>query len=132
RVVLTQKNHQFFKRILEGIISPLLADGRIRLKRVAVVSEARFAKAVVQSLCDEDPVAICLPHMKEMKSYTNYTVTLIRYAERPEEMVTNSLAPAPADKIRRVIHWSETNNADVYVDRSYVGYFLGKNGSNVA
>ena len=130
RVVLTQKNHQFFKKILEGIISPLLVEGRIKIKRVAVVSEARFVKAVVQSICDEDPVALCLPLLKEMKNYTNYTVTLIRHADKPETMVANALAPAPADKILRVIHWND--NADVYVAGEYIGYFLGKHGSNVA
>ena len=36
-IVLSQRSHHYFKRILEGVLSPVFQKGMVRIKRIAVV-----------------------------------------------------------------------------------------------
>lgn len=131
RIVLSQKSHHYFKRILEGVFAPVFQKGMVRIKRIAVVENCRFAKVALESTDGIDPVVECLPYLKECKEFTDYTIMLIRYSSDIREYIKNALAPAPASLIRRVIYFENPHSADVYVDGS-PGLFFGKGGVNVA
>jgi transcription antitermination factor NusA-like protein len=86
----------------------------------------------VEGLDGVDPVKECLPYLPAMKAYTDDTVTLVGYSRDMKEYVRNALAPAPQDKIRKVIVSSTLREAIVGVDPAYYGLFVGKGGANVA
>lgn len=132
RIVLTQRSPQFLRKIVELAVSPLLQEGKVVIKRAAMASGSRFAKVSVASLNGVDPVKQCLPYLKEVKQYTDDTITLVRYSEDMKEYIVSALAPAPAEKVRKVLFFPSIGEADVYVDRNYTGMFLGEKGKNVA
>jgi transcription antitermination factor NusA-like protein len=131
RIVLSQRSHHYFKKILEGVLAPVFQKGRARIKRIAVVENCRFAKVSLESTNGGDPVRECVPYLKECREFTDYTITLIPYSPDIREYVKNALSPAPAHLVRRVIYFENLHEADVYVEGS-AGLFFGKGGANVA
>lgn len=132
RIILSQRSHHYYIRIAERIFSVLLEEEKIKIKRAASVTGAGFAKMAVEGLNGVDPVTECLPYLPAIKAYTDDTVTLVRYSRDIKEYVRNALAPAPPDKIRKVIYSSTLQEAVVGVDPDYYGLFVGKGGANVA
>ena len=132
RITLSQRSPQYIRKLMELVFAPLLQEGKIQVKRAAMVSGNKFAKAAVKSLNGGDPVKQCLPYLKAAKQYTDDTITLVRYSEDIREYIANALCPAPADSIRKVIYYQSLEEADVYVDPAVVGKFLGKGGANAA
>ena len=132
RIILSQRCHHYYIRLAERIFSSLIEEGKMRVKRAASVTGARFAKIAVESLNGADPVQACLPYLPDMKAYTDDTVTLVRYCPDMKEYIQNSLVPAPPGKIRKVIYSSALKEAIVGVDPAYYGLFVGKGGANVA
>lgn len=132
RIILSQRSHHYYIRIAERVFSALIDEEKIRIKRAASVSGAGFAKMAVESLNGIDPVRECLPYLPAMKAYTDETVTLVRYSRDIKEYIKSALAPAPLDRIRKVIYSSALREAIVGVDPAYYGLFVGKGGANVA
>ena len=132
RIILSQRSPNYYHRVAERVFSPLLEQGKIRVKRAVSVIGAGFLKMAVEGLNGTDPVRECLPYLPEMKVYTDDTVTLVRYAEDMKEYIRNALVPAPPDNIRKVIYSSGLREAIVTVDARYYGLFVGKGGANVA
>lgn len=130
-IVLSQRSHHYFKRILEGVFAPVFRKGVVKIKRIAVVENCRFTKVALESTNGADPVMECLPYLKGCREFTDYTIMLIPYSSDIREYVKNALAPAPARLVRRVIYFEESGEADVYVEGS-PGLFFGKAGVNVA
>ena len=93
---------------------------------------AGFAKMAIEGLDGVDPVKECLPYLPAMKAYTDDTITLVSYSRDTKEYIKNALAPAPQDRIRKVIFSSTLREAIVGVDPAYYGLFVGKGGANVA
>lgn len=131
-IILSQKSPQYMRKLTELVFTPLIREGKIQVKRVALCSGSHFAKVAVESLDGSDPVKQCLPYLKETKKYTDATITLIRYSNDIKEYMVNALSPAPAGAVRKVIYFSSSNEAIIYVDAAYLGLFLGKGGMNVA
>jgi len=132
RITLSQKSPQYIRKLMELILAPLLREGKIQVKRAAMVAKCKFAKVAIESLNDTDPVKQCLPYLKAAKQYTDDTITLVRYSNDIKEYIVNALSPAPPEMVGKVIHFKSSGEADVYVDSAYVGLFLGKGGANVA
>jgi transcription antitermination factor NusA-like protein len=132
RITLSQKSPQYIRKLMELIFAPLLREGKIQVKRAAMVSGCKFAKVAIETLNGSDPVKQCLPYLKAAKQYTDDTITLVRYSGDIKEYIVNALSPAPPEMVRKVIHFRSSKEADVYVDSAYVGLFLGKGGANVA
>jgi transcription antitermination factor NusA-like protein len=132
RIILSQRSPNFYQRVAERVFSPILEQGKIRVKRAVSVIGAGFMKMAVEGLNGADPVHACLPYLPEMKQYIDETVTLVRFAEDMKEYIRNALVPAPPDKIRKVIYSSSIREAIVTVDPHYYGLFVGKGGANVA
>lgn len=132
KIILTQRSHHYYIRLAERIFSTPIDEEKIRIKRAVSVTGARFAKMALEGLNGTDPVRECLPYLSAMKVYTDDTVTLVRYSRDMKEYVRNALAPAPSDKIRKVIFSHTLREAVVGVDSAYYGLFVGKGGANVA
>ena len=132
RITLSQKSPQYIRKLMELLFAPLLREGKIKVKRAAMVARCKFAKVAIESLNGLDPVKQCLPYLKAAKQYTDDTITLVRYSDDIKEYIVNALSPAPSEMVRKVIHFKSSREADVYVDSAYVGLFLGKGGANVA
>ena len=133
RIILSQRSSQYFRKLLELVLFPLLQEGRIEVRRAATIAGARFAKVAIKSLRDrEDPIWISIPYMRDLKRYTDDTVTLVEYSADLREYVVNSLSPAPREGVKKVIHFQTLEEVLVRVEPSYLGIFLGKGGLNVA
>jgi N utilization substance protein A len=132
RITLSQRSSQYFRKLSELLLSPLLQEGRIEVKRAATVSGARFAKVSIKSLRDEDPVRVSIRYMRDLKRYTDDTVTLVKYSSDLREYVVNSLSPAPREGVKKVILFQTLGEVLVRVEPPYLGLFLGKGGLNVA
>lgn len=132
RIFLSQRSPQYFRRITEEALSPIIRDGRVRVRRAASVVNGQFAKVSVEGLGEVDPLMASLPYLDRVKEYTPDTITIVRYSADIEEYIVNSLVPAPADKVVEVLYSRGAREAIVRVDPRYCGFFVGKGGANVA
>jgi len=132
RITLSQRSSQYFRKLVELLLSPLLLEGRVEVKRAATALNARFAKVSLRSLNGEDPLPISIPYLKDLRRYTDDTVTLVKYSPDLREYVINSLSPAPRERVKKVIHFQTLREVLVRVEPPYLGLFLGKGGMNVA
>ena len=112
RIILSQHCHHYYKRIAERVFSVLIEEEKIRIRRAASVSGAGFAKMAVEGLDGIDPVKECLPYLPAIKAYTDDTITLVSYSRDIKEYIKNALAPAPKDRIRKVIYSSTLTGGD--------------------
>lgn len=132
KIILSQRLPQFYRKITEHLLSPLLQERRVIVKRAATVRGARFAKVTIKSLTEEDPLRISLPYLKNFKQFTDDTIILVRYSPNIIEYALNSLSPAPLSGVREVIHDKLNKKILVKVDPWDMGSFLGPRGLNVA
>ena len=132
KIILSQRSAQYYLRIAELAFEPLLKEEKIKIKRAASVEKGGFVKVAVESLNGINPVKECIPYLKDMKMYTDDTITLVRFSRETREYIKNSLAPAPSDKIEKVIYTHYNREAIVRVDPKYYGLFVGKGGANVS
>jgi len=136
RITLSRKSPHYIRRMLEYFMADLVRDKKIRFKKVAMVSGARFCKVAVEpvenGISQADLVSLCKPYLSEAREHINERITPIIYSRNMEEYVKNALAPAPLEAIRNVIYTKGMNTAEVYVDPMMLALFIGKRGSNVA
>jgi len=132
RITLSQRSSQYFRKLVELLLSPLLQEGRIEVKRAATVLNARFAKVSLRSLDGEDPLSVSIPYLKDLRRYTDDTITLVKFSPDLRDYVVNSLSPAPRERVKKVIHFQTLREVLVRVEPPYLGLFLGKGGMNAA
>lgn len=132
KIFLSQRSPQYFRRITEEALSPIIRDGRVRVRRAASVINGPFAKVSVEGLGDVDPLSASLPYLEGVKAYTTDAITIVRYSTDMEKYIVNSLVPAPPDKVVEVVYSRGLREAIVRVDPRYCGFFVGKGGTNVA
>lgn len=132
KTILSQRSPQYFRRIAEEILTPVIRDGRIRVRKAASVMNGPFAKVAIEGISGADPLNTCLPYLEKAKMYTDDTITIVRYSENIKEYIVNALVPAPADKVLQVLYSHALREAIVRVETPYCGYFVGKGGANVA
>lgn len=132
RIILSQHCHHYYKRVAERAFAVLIEEEKIRIRRAATIAGAGFVKMAVEGLDGVDPVKECLPCLPAMKPYTDETITLVRYSTDIKEYIKSALAPAPQDRIRKVIYSDTLKEAIAGVDPAYYGLFVGKGGANVA
>lgn len=132
KIFLSQRSPQFFRRVVEAVLSPAIRDGKIRVRRAASIANSAFAKVSVEGLGGVDPLTVSLKHLEGVKNYTGDTITIVRYSSDIKEYIVNALVPAPVEKVVQVLYSQSLREAIVRVDPQYCGYFVGKGGSNVA
>lgn len=133
-VILSQKSTQYVRKITEHILSPLIGDGLIKVKRVAKMAGGSFYKVAVESLTGMnggDLVNEVKPYLEETKVYLAEKVIIVKYSSEIKEYIANSLVPAPAGKIKSIMIFANMKEADVKVPEEYVGKFLGPKAMNV-
>jgi transcription antitermination factor NusA-like protein len=134
RVTLSQKSTQYVRKVMEHILSPLIQDGMIKVKRVAKMAGGSFYKVAVESLTGMSGSELLnevKPYLEETKEYLAEKVIIIKYSSNVKEYIANSLVPAPGDKIRQIMIFENMKLADVKVSEEYVGKFLGPKAMNV-
>jgi N utilization substance protein A len=137
RIILSQKSPQYVRKILEFLLSSLIKEGKIKFKRVAKLANANFHKVAVaaddsENYSQRDVVKLCMPCFQDLKNYVSEKVIIVKYSEDMEEYIINSLSPAPMEHITKVILLKDTDEAIVYVEDKYAGYFFGPKGQNVS
>ncbi len=132
KTLLSQRSPQYFRRVTEEVLTPVIREGMVRVRKAAAVVNGPFAKVAIEGINGIDPLPACLPYLDRAKMYTDDTITIVRYSENIKEYIVNSLVPAPADKVRQVLYSHALREAIVRVDTQYCGFFVGKGGANVA
>lgn len=133
KVVLTQKDDNYVKLILNGIFS---LEGTISVKAVARVSGTNFYKvSVIHSILSE-PSEIIFDTIRQtrkiLNSHITDTITFVPYSDDLEQYIINALLPGKPEDVKRVILWHDENRADVFVDSFKKAIFLGQKGLNAA
>lgn len=132
RIILSQKSSQYFRRVAEEILLPVIRDGKVRVRHAATIVGSSFAKVAVEGLGNTDPLTACLPYLDRAKEHTPDTITIVRYSTDMREYIVNSLVPAPVSRVVEVIYSHGDREAVIKVDPEYCGLFVGKRGANVA
>jgi len=132
RIILNQNSSQYFRRVAEEILSPIIRDGKVRVRNAATIAGSSFAKVAVEGLRDTDPLTASLPYLDRAKDYTSDTITIVRYSSDMRKYIVNSLVPAPVNRVVEVVYSRGAREAVVKVDPEYCGLFFGKGGANVA
>lgn len=134
RIILNQVSSPYYRRIADVIFGPLIETGKIKIKRVAHIKGVPFVKIAIKNLAIEEErfPEECLPYLSRSKHYVNETLNIVRFRKDMHEYIKEALAPAPKDKIWKVIYAGSTREARVTVDPAYYGKFVGKGGANVA
>ncbi len=134
RVTLSQKSTQYVRKIMEHILSPLLKEKKIKVKRVAKMAAASFFKVAVESLCgmsNKDILNELRPYLKETKDYIAEKVIIVKYSDDALEYIINSLVPAPLNRIEQIMIRKDISQVKISVPEKYVGIFLGPKAMNV-
>ncbi len=132
KIFLSQRSPQYFRRIAEEVLTPVIREGKVRVRKAACVVNGAFAKVSIEGLGGIDPLCASLPYLDRVKTYTTDTITVVRYSPNMKEYIINSLVPAPADRVVQVLYSQNLREAIVRVDPRYCGFFVGKGGANVA
>lgn len=135
RIHLSQKSPQYIRKMLEYLTAPLIQEGQIRFKKVALVAGASFCKvsvAVVNQMSTKDLLDLCKPFLTQIKQYVAEHVILVKYSEDIEEYAVNALFPGPKRAVKKVISFRDLKTLTVYVDPASLAIFYGRKGQNVA
>lgn len=130
--ILTQKSAQYYRKITELVLSPLLQNRVLEVKRAACSPKAPFAKVAIRGLNGKDPIGAAVYYLKDLKRYTDDTITLVKYSSDTREFAINALSPAPSEHVKKVILFQTLREVLVKVDSRFVGLFLGKGGMNAS
>lgn len=132
KIYLSRTSPVFLQRLLEAEI-PEIADGVIRLMRIARIPGER-AKIAVTSTDDRiDPVGACVG-MKGSRIHSivrelkNENIDVINYTNNVQLYIQRALSPA---KVNRIVVNDDARKAEVYLDADEVSMAIGKGGSNI-
>ncbi len=132
KVFLSQKSSHYVKRIMEFMLAEPIINGKLKVKKAACIPGSGYCKVAVQGLNGVNPVRETLPFLKDSGSYLSDTVTLVRYSDDMKEYIIGSLAPGPAERIVSFHYFERTKVAEILVEHTWAGKFLGRGGLNAA
>ena len=132
-ILLTRKNYNFLKRLLESEI-PELSDGSVMLYSVAREAGSRSKIAVYSDYNNIDPVgAIIGPNGSRLKNILTQIgdekLDIIRYDKDPIKFIANALSPAK--DVRVFITDENKKEAIAVADGDNLSLAIGKKGQNV-
>lgn len=132
KIYLSRTAPAFLERLLENEI-PEIADGLIRICRIARIPGER-AKIAVESYDDMiDPVGACVGVKGSrihsvVRELHNENIDVINFTSNPTLFIQRALSPAQVSSI----HLNEaTKKADVYLRSEEVSLAIGKGGMNI-
>jgi N utilization substance protein A len=129
-LVLSRTHPLFLRRLLEKEIAEI-EEGKIEIKKV-VREPGEKAKVLVLSRdIKVDPVGVILGVKGERvqpisKELSGEKIDIVRYSDKPEELVKNAMVPAKVSKV--VI---KNKRAEVVVPDNQLSLAIGKRGVNV-
>lgn len=132
KIYLSRTSPAFLQRLLENEI-PEIADGIIRLERIARIPGER-AKIAVQSFDDRiDPVGACVGVRGSrihgvVRELHNENIDVINYTSNPSLFIQRALNPA---QVSEVVLDEENKKAQVYLRPEEVSLAIGKGGLNI-
>lgn len=132
KIYLSRTSPVFLQRLLENEI-PEIADGLIRLCRVARIPGER-AKIAVESYDDRiDPVGACVGVKGSrihgvVRELHNENIDVINYTSNPALFIQRALNPAQVSSVQLN---PEEHRADVYLRPEEVSLAIGKGGLNI-
>ena len=132
KIYLSRTSPVFLQRLLEGEI-PEVADGLIRIMRIARIPGER-AKIAVQTFDDRiDPVGACVGVRGArihgvVREMHNENIDVINYTTNTALFIQRALNPAQVNSIQLN---EEEHKADVYLRPEEVSLAIGKGGMNI-
>ncbi|MGM9693012.1 MAG: transcription termination factor NusA, partial [Alloprevotella sp.] len=132
KIYLSRTSPMFLQRLLETEI-PEIADGLIRLCRIARIPGER-AKIAVESYDDRiDPVGACVGVKGSrihgiVRELHNENIDVINYTANPSLFIQRALNPA---QISSITLNEEEHKAEVYLRPEEVSLAIGKGGMNI-
>lgn len=132
KIYLSRTSPAFLQRLLENEI-PEIAEGLIRLCRIARIPGER-AKIAVESYDDRiDPVGACVGVKGSrihgvVRELHNENIDVINYTQNTALFIQRALNPAQVSNI--VLH-EEEKKAEVYLRPEEVSLAIGKGGMNI-
>ena len=132
KIYLSRTSPVFLQRLLENEI-PEIAEGLIRLCRIARIPGER-AKIAVESYDDRiDPVGACVGVKGSrihgvVRELHNENIDVINYTQNTALFIQRALNPAEVSNI--VLH-EEEHKAEVYLRPEEVSLAIGKGGMNI-
>ena len=132
KIYLSRTSPVFLQRLLENEI-PEIAEGLIRLCRIARIPGER-AKIAVESYDDRiDPVGACVGVTGSrihgvVRELHNENIDVINYTQNTALFIQRALNPAEVSSI--VLH-EEEHKAEVYLRPGEVSLAIGKGGMNI-
>lgn len=132
KIYLSRTSPMFLQRLLETEI-PEIAEGVIRLQRVARIPGER-AKIAVDSTDERiDPVGACVGVKGAritsiVRELHNESIDVIQYSPHPRILIARALAPAEISSIELD---EENKKADVFLKPDQVSLAIGKGGQNI-
>lgn len=132
KIYLSRTSPEFLRRLLETEI-PEIAEGVIRLQRVARIPGER-AKIAVESFDDRiDPVGACVGVKGSrihgvVRELHNENIDVISFTPNEQIFIQRALSPA---QVLRVELNPETHKADVFLRPEEVSLAIGKGGMNI-
>lgn len=132
KIYLSRTSPVFLERLLEGEI-PEIADGLIRLCRIARLPGER-AKIAVESYDDRiDPVGACVGVRGSrihgvVRELHNENIDVINYTSNPTLFIQRALNPAQVSSIELN---EEEHRAQVFLKPEEVSLAIGKGGMNI-
>ena len=132
KIYLSRTSPMFLQRLLETEI-PEIADGLIRLCRIARIPGER-AKIAVESYDDRiDPVGACVGVKGSrihgiVRELHNENIDVINYTANPSLFIQRALNPAQVSSITLN---EEEHKAEVYLRPEEVSLAIGKGGLNI-
>ena len=135
RVILSQKSPQYIRKMIESRFSNILLSNGLKIKKVAKIYSADFYKVAVG--CENGLVSskeifeLFKPHVDSLRENIREKIYFIVYSDNVKEYAVNALYPAPIERVKKVIFYSEMNTVDVKVDTSDVAMFMGKRRLNL-
>ncbi len=131
-LVLSRTHPLFLRRLLEREIGEI-EEGKIEIKKVVREPGERAKVLVLSRDSKVDPVGVILGVKGERvqpvsKELSGEKIDIVRYSDKPEELIKNAMVPAKAIK---VILKPTEKRAEVVVPDNQLSLAIGKRGSNV-
>ncbi len=131
-LVLSRTHPLFLRRLLENEISEI-GEGKIEIKKI-VREPGERAKVLVMSKDERvDPVGVVLGVRGERiqpisKELSGEKIDIVRFSEKPEELIKNAIVPARAVKVKVN---EARKKAEVVVPDNQLSLAIGRRGTNV-
>jgi hypothetical protein len=127
---LSQRTVHYVRRLAELICSPLIAEGRLAIARVAYRPGWPFAKVLVR-LASPDAFKAAVALLPEAKAHFTPRLILVPKVDELDGLVRAALYPAPARAIRAIRPGAQPRTLLLAVDPAARGLVIGPGGANL-